>query len=221
MTHFIEFTIGDWSDDGHGESESWIVKSNVPVQELREAHFAATGKGIDIGKIAAEYEFSEASEEGLMEQLIEAEILRASNPFLEPVWEKLMECITPESLETIGTENVEITYDGNRALEEPEDIIRIWVAILAHFNPSFQLEIIGEESNINSSTEASLALNPGALKLIRGLMESIPVDVENEHTVMANKILAFKSPKKESMHFYGFDKQNRHLNVPGYGIFRF
>lgn len=38
-SYLIEFPIGDWSDDGHGKCVYYIVISNKPVEEIREAHF--------------------------------------------------------------------------------------------------------------------------------------------------------------------------------------
>lgn len=33
--------IGDWSDDGHGKKETFLIESNKPVRACREAYFAA------------------------------------------------------------------------------------------------------------------------------------------------------------------------------------
>ena len=49
----VEFVVGDWSDDGHGEYESFLVDSCKPLQDVREAHFASP---IDIGSICSKYE---------------------------------------------------------------------------------------------------------------------------------------------------------------------
>lgn len=37
--YLIKFPIGDWSNDGHGKCDWYMFKSNVPVEELRIAHF--------------------------------------------------------------------------------------------------------------------------------------------------------------------------------------
>lgn len=55
--HRIKFPIGDWSDDGHGKCEWFIVESNKPVQAVREAHFDFEKKfKVDIGDICGLYE---------------------------------------------------------------------------------------------------------------------------------------------------------------------
>lgn len=41
MKKIIEFHIGDWSGDGHGQSDTYLVISNKTLQELRELYLAA------------------------------------------------------------------------------------------------------------------------------------------------------------------------------------
>jgi hypothetical protein len=44
--------IGDWSDDGHGRCQQFLVNSNAPVERVREAHFRIKETtGIDIESI--------------------------------------------------------------------------------------------------------------------------------------------------------------------------
>lgn len=41
--------IGDWSHDGHGHSHAYLVSSNKPVEDVREAHYKIKDTtGIDI-----------------------------------------------------------------------------------------------------------------------------------------------------------------------------
>lgn len=55
----FRMSIGDWSDDGHGKHEDFIVDSNVPVQTVREAHFSMKDKlGFSIENICSDYEDS-------------------------------------------------------------------------------------------------------------------------------------------------------------------
>ena len=56
MYHFY-MPIGDWSGDGHGAVENFLVSSNKPVAEIREAHYKISeATGIDIEKICNLYE---------------------------------------------------------------------------------------------------------------------------------------------------------------------
>lgn len=50
MLYFIWFDIGDWSDDGHGKTQRYLVESSFPVERVREAHFKSISLlGFDIG----------------------------------------------------------------------------------------------------------------------------------------------------------------------------
>ncbi len=56
--------IGDWSDDGHGKCDYYYIKSNKPVEEVREIHFQILDKtGFDIEETCSEYEDSSISED--------------------------------------------------------------------------------------------------------------------------------------------------------------
>lgn len=56
MYHFC-MPIGDWSSDGHGAVENFLVSSNKPVAEVREAHYKIPEvTGINIEEICNMYE---------------------------------------------------------------------------------------------------------------------------------------------------------------------
>jgi len=40
----FKIPIGDWSDDGHGKYEEYLIKSNKPVEVVRELYFQACDK---------------------------------------------------------------------------------------------------------------------------------------------------------------------------------
>ncbi len=42
--HLINFSIGDWSNDGHGKENQYVVESSLPGQDLREIYFKACEK---------------------------------------------------------------------------------------------------------------------------------------------------------------------------------
>ena len=53
----FKLPVGDWSSDGHCECEYYLVSSNKPVEEVREAHYKIKEKtGIDIETECAEYQ---------------------------------------------------------------------------------------------------------------------------------------------------------------------
>jgi hypothetical protein len=58
QTYPVKFVLGDWSSDGHGISDTTVVKSTEPVEYLRELHFKCVEEfGIDPGKWAADYQY--------------------------------------------------------------------------------------------------------------------------------------------------------------------
>lgn len=59
MDYKFRMSIGDWSNDGHGKHEDYIVMSNHPVERVREAHFRIKEvTGIDIENLCSDYEDS-------------------------------------------------------------------------------------------------------------------------------------------------------------------
>ena len=49
MKYTFKFAIGDWSNDGHGNCEYFVVQSNKSVEEVREYHYQIKHiTGIDI-----------------------------------------------------------------------------------------------------------------------------------------------------------------------------
>ena len=56
----FKLPIGDWSDDGHGKCEWFIVQANKPLPDIFKAYCAAVEKlGINIGEdVCSQYEES-------------------------------------------------------------------------------------------------------------------------------------------------------------------
>jgi hypothetical protein len=62
MSHIIRFPIGDWSDDGHGKCEYFLVTSNMSVDKVRDIHHNVKSiLGFDISDICCDHEDSELS----------------------------------------------------------------------------------------------------------------------------------------------------------------
>ena len=56
MKNQIRFPIGDWSHDGHGQCDWFIISSNKTVEEVREIHFKCNDVlGFEIGDICSQY----------------------------------------------------------------------------------------------------------------------------------------------------------------------
>lgn len=67
----FKMVIGDWSDDGHGKHEDFVIQSNVPVEQVREAHYRIEETtGVNIEEICSNYEEDEIDRD-VVEQLQE------------------------------------------------------------------------------------------------------------------------------------------------------
>ena len=64
LEYTISLTLGDWSDDGHGKTEVFVIKSNLTSTEIDDAYERGTKiLGFDLSKdAAAEYEDSTISD---------------------------------------------------------------------------------------------------------------------------------------------------------------
>ena len=145
----IQFPIGDWSDDGHGRCENYLVNSNKSTQEVREIHFSCSEKlGFDIGKICKNYEDSELSLD---------------------VFDKLK------------TAGFKIEWRG-----ENEDMCRYF--------PNVNDRTMGPDEVFNLWIDILMFLDS----------ELVLIPITQDY---------------ESINFYGFDNQGRHLSTPGYGCF--
>ena len=111
----IRLTIGDWSDDGHGRTADFIVNSNQPVEEVREAHFKIQETtGVDIESICSEYEEDEIDEESV------------------------------EILKDMGFQFSNSTGMGD-GITNPAEMARLWVFLLQKAEPNLKLEIQNDD----------------------------------------------------------------------------
>ena len=109
----IKFTLGDYSRDGHGMFDDYIVESNKPVEHLRELHFSCIETlGFDIGDMCRDYEDNQLDESIF-------DILREHN------------ILDDESLYLLQTNEYNI--------EDPDELLGIWLSVLIHLDPSLTL----------------------------------------------------------------------------------
>lgn len=125
----VRFQIGDWSDDGHGKCDSFIVDFHVhDLNRIREAHYKAKEVlGFDIGDLCARYEESTIEGEKL-ERLFEIGVLSEKK-------------LNEELLEFDRDEQSNIVSLSPDAYE----MCQIWVDILNHIDPELKGEIIPED----------------------------------------------------------------------------
>ena len=111
--HDIKFTLGDYSRDGHGQFDDYIVESNKPVEHLRELHFSCIETlGFDIGDMCRDYEDNQLDESIF-------DILREHN------------ILDDESLYLLQTNEYNIG--------DPDELLGIWLSVLIHLDPSLTL----------------------------------------------------------------------------------
>ena len=109
----IKFTLGDYSRDGHGQFDDYIVESNKPVEHLRELHFSCIETlGFDIGDMCKDYEDNQLDESIF-------DILREHN------------ILDDESLYLLQT--------NEYTIEDPDELLGIWLSVLIHLDPSLTL----------------------------------------------------------------------------------
>lgn len=104
-------SIGDWSDDGHGKHEDFVVSSNVPVEIVREAHFAMKDKlGFSIEDICSEYE------------------------------DTVIDIKTTKIIKDLGFEFEYYTDNGEADMHD-EAMARLWIFLLEKVDPNLKLKI--------------------------------------------------------------------------------
>lgn len=123
MNNVWKLPIGDWSDDGHGKCDWFIIKSNFTVEQAREAYFKTVEEsGVDIIKeIAYEYEDSNVSE-------------RITN-------------LLPEFIQDLAADDIigiwEWEDDGIYHVETSRDMAEIFLRFIKEYSPEeFEYEII-------------------------------------------------------------------------------
>lgn len=107
--------IGDWSSDGHGKCVNVLVKSNVPVEQVREAHFRIKETtGIDIHSFCDGYE----------DEIVPDEVVEQMNALGFPfeVEEGEDACIQPEEMAALWMFLLQKADPTIRLKEDDEDI---------------------------------------------------------------------------------------------------
>lgn len=121
MTYIIRFPVGDWSDDGHGKCDYFEVRSNYPVQQLREIHFKAPDVvGFEIGNMCREDSqlstdvFGKLIAIGFdLSQYTETEECYMDSEGIIDIWLAILRHIDPSvELERIKSEAEDINFYG-------------------------------------------------------------------------------------------------------------
>jgi len=119
--HRYRFPIGDWSNDGHGKCEWFVIEGKKDVDAVREAHFKAKKElGFDIGEMCQHYE-QDTLDKKWMERLTALGV-------------DLSE-IEKDPLDAKGSEDYVL-------LPIPHDLVLIWVALLNIIDPELELKVV-------------------------------------------------------------------------------
>ena len=111
----FRLTIGDWSGDGHGKSEDFVVSSNAPVEKVREAHYKIEDTtGVDIENICSDYGEDEIDEE------------------------------TVEVLKDMGFQFRNSTGMGDGIVNVTE-MAQLWIFLLQKADPTLELELVQDD----------------------------------------------------------------------------
>lgn len=111
----FRMSIGDWSDDGHGKHSDFIIRSNFPVEVVREAHFAMENVlGFNIEDLCSEYE------------------------------ETVIDIKTTKIIKDLGFDFEDYTEIGEAEMYASA-MAKLWIFLLQKVNPELKLEIIKDE----------------------------------------------------------------------------
>lgn len=117
LNHVIELEVGDWSKDGHNQSDVFLFKSNYSGREIDEGfERLKKEKHIDFKKVCRDYEDSEIKDDVLV-KLIKLGVL------------------TQEEVD-----EAEEDYDGRYCVESALDLAAIALDTLHAFEPAFEWE---------------------------------------------------------------------------------
>ena len=133
----FKMPIGDWSDDGHGQCDYFQVESDVPVEEVREAHFLIKEKtAIDIGNVCSEHQ-----EPYLMFEDVRKLLDLGFN-------KDLISDFDEELFEKAKAENEPDYYEENADGVDSETVAHIWLFLLNKVNPDMNLKIIPDKEEM-------------------------------------------------------------------------
>lgn len=139
MTHRIKFPIGDWSDDGHGKVDWFIVKSNKSLEDLIGAHLLFKEKvGFDIGEICAEYEENIIT--GIIAQFVKDLNVLGDGDEYEVLNEK-GEYVDEHNTGLLSL----LPINGQISILDTKTVLKIWLACLRYADPELELEVEADD----------------------------------------------------------------------------
>lgn len=125
MKYNFKFAIGDWSKDGHGKCDYFVVKSNKPVEEVRESHYKIKNvTGINIDELCSEYGDSAIHNDVYMK------LIRLGFDFKSEGFDVYLEEEEEEEEEDLEAYCNSLSY------------LKLWIFLLKQVDKSLEIEII-------------------------------------------------------------------------------
>lgn len=129
LNHVIEIEVGDWTKDGHNQSDVFLFKSNYSGEEIDQAFKCLKKvKQIDFQDICCDYEDT-VVEDGVVNKLIEMGVL------------------SQDEVDAVKRE-----FDGHYCVDSALDLAALALDTLHAFEPAFEWEeyIIPNKENCNA-----------------------------------------------------------------------
>jgi hypothetical protein len=197
MTNHIIFPIGDWSCDGHNCYAEFLVSSEKSLEDVREAHFK---ENAFIGSLCQEYEDNKID--------------------IRNLYDFFLEYVTEDEAKSIITgfisDDVELT-------DEEEEFNSISYRFKSWETQKLKLDF--EFKDEDNPQLLVIHYPQDMLKIWITILNVINPELKLEiaSEAMSHYYIKYKGYPHEpvgDINFYGYDKQNRHLNTPGYGIWK-
>lgn len=129
LNHVIEIEVGDWSKDGHNQSDTFLFKSNYSGEEIDKGfERLKKEKKIDFQDICCDYEDSEIKN-GVLTKLIKLGVLSQDD-----------------------VDYAKEYYDGCYCIDSALDLAALALDTLHAFDPAFEWEeyIIPNKEDCNA-----------------------------------------------------------------------
>lgn len=144
LLHIIELVVGDFSGDGHGQTDTTVIRSNLSPKEIRTAYQLGVNKsGVELFFIARDYE------DGCLYSVDAQKLVAAGlNPdnYVEEMPGKILHkygCNAKRGYECYCTNYVEVPWDDPDASASMsgESFTRLYIDLIKLGNPDFEYEV--------------------------------------------------------------------------------
>lgn len=113
----FEFTVGDWSCDGHNQSDNFVIETNVTVEQVRTAYGSLNKLPMNFDSWFENYEDRQIT----LEQFEELKkVLPSADKYFDE-------------------------YKGKQSLQNgPEGYVNLWMDLIRVVDPTIELTLVNE-----------------------------------------------------------------------------